>query len=331
MFKHSLVSLVFFLILVPLVSEARGYKVTPRVISHEVKQRDILSETITITNDNNYTLNVYATVNEVSIDDGGDITSFVPPSMSDGTLTPTSWIELKRGRISIPAGKTQEVPLGIKVHPQAEAGEYHILLGFGSGHNRPSAEQQVKNGTAPSIVVTLSVDQNQTEFLKLGRFIVDRFVTQSDNSAISYTLNNPGTADVQPAGEIIFSDSRGEEVAAVPINPNGDRLAPGQETTYTAKAPTEGLMGKYKAFLSVDYGTEQVASVYDTTFFYVLPLSRLLIIFAVIMLLAIAATVLLHRRYAGPLEEEVIDHEELPMYIRDSQSEEKEHDINLKQ
>lgn len=316
------------ILLIPGVVDARGYKVTPRVIDKEVKQRDIFTETITITNNNNYTLNIYATVNAVSVDEGGDIVDFTAPSVSDGTVTPTSWIELKRSRISIPAGGTREVPLGIKIHPKAEAGVYHVLLGFGSGINRPEAERQVKQGTAPTIMLTLSVEQNKTEFLKLSRFLIDRFVTKPENSAITYTLSNPGTADVVPTGEIIFSNSRGEEVATIAVNPNKELLTPGQETTFSTAAPTDDMLGKYKAFLTVDYGTEQLASVYDTAFFYVVPWQKLLIIFLILLIVTTVATVLLHRRMNAGYEE--VDHEEVPLFLSDTQSEEHEHDINLR-
>lgn len=303
-------------------------KVTPLVIDREVKPRDIFTETITITNNENYTVRIYPSVNAVAVDEGGDVTEFTPPSMSDNKVTMTSWLEIKRSAVTIEAGKTKEIPLNIKVHPEAEPGVYHAVIGFGSGRNRDEALKKVTDGLAPRIVVTLNVDQERNEFLKLDKFIVERFVTKASNNAISYTLTNPGEANVVPTGEIILSNSRGEEVGSVVVNPDGDTLAPGQETTYTVPAPTEGLVGKYKAFLTVDYGTEQLASVYDTAFFYVLPWQKLLGILAVLLLLAVVLTLVLHRRYQNIGYSD--GSEDIELYIRDEVSEDREHDVNLK-
>lgn len=321
----------FCILFIPLSGYAASYdyKITPRVIDKEVKQRDIFSETITVTNNEHHKLNLYASVNEVNIDEGGDIVGFTPPSMSDNTNTVTSWIAIKRGRIELSPGQTKEIPVEFKIHPEAESGVYHAFIGFGAANNKPTAEKQIINGTAPGVVVTLSVNQETTEFLKLSHFIIDRFVTETDNNAITYTLDNPGTANIVPKGEIIFYNGRGEEVDSVSVNPDSESLTPGQEATYTINAPTEGMFGKYKAFLSVDYGTAQLASVYDTTYFYVVPWQKLLILFATVLIFAILLTILLHRRYAS---DSLYDDgsEDVPFYIRNSVSDDKEHDINLK-
>lgn len=310
-----------------LVFADNNYRVTPRVIDREVMPRDIFTETVTITNNKSHQIHVYPSVNRVDIDDGGDIAAFTPPSVSDNSITPTSWIAITRSRVSVQPGQSKEVPVHFKIHPQAVPGVYHVFIGFGHGNNQPTAEKMARNGQAPGIVVTLSVDQKQTEFLKLGKFIVDRFVTKPENSGITYTLENPGSAEVTPKGEIIFSNTKGEEVAAVTINPDQESLTPGQKTTYTIDAPSDGMFGKYKAFLSVDYGTEQLASVYDTAFFYVIPWQKLLIIFIILLVLAIALTLIIHNKlHKGEYD----GSDEIPLYVKDGVSDDKEHDINLK-
>ncbi|MFT5036572.1 MAG: hypothetical protein ACI9VM_000134 [Candidatus Azotimanducaceae bacterium] len=329
--KHYLpvFALTIILVFLPHSASAQGYKVTPRIIDKEVKQRDIFTETISITNERSHQVHLYPSVNAVAVDEGGDISAFTPPSMSDNTQTVTSWLSISRGRLTVGPGKTVEIPVYVKIHPRAEAGVYHVFIGFGTGRNSPEAQKQVASGQAPGVIVTLSVDQKKTEFLKLNKFIVDRFVTSPENSAITYTLSNPGSAAVVPSGEIIISNGRGEEVAAVLVNPNSETLAPGQETTYVIPAPTEDLMGKYKAFLSVDYGSTQLASVYDTAFFYVLPWQKIVILFVVVLVIAVVLTLSWHRRNNAYEYED--DHDELPLHIKEDTSEDQDHDINLKQ
>jgi hypothetical protein len=329
-------TLIFFALLLTIaptvaLSQVGQHKVTPKVIDREVKPRDIFTETIKIENYAGHKLDIFPTVNEVAMNSGGDITEFVPASMSNNTVTVTSWLEIARNNVELMPGETIELPLIIKIHPEAKPGVYHAFIGFGAGTTAVEAHQQVTSGIAPGIIVTLKVDQDRSEFLKLGNFFIDKFVTKPENNAISYTLTNPGEMPVTPTGEIIISNSKGEEVGTVVINPNAESLPPGAETTFKATVPTSGLLGKYKALLSVDYGTAQIASVYDTTFFYVVPWQQLLMIFGALLLVTVIITLILHRRYR---DEDDDDDEHgatyIPLRIREQQSSDKEHDINLK-
>ena len=290
-----------------------------------------MTRNITIENHASHRINVFASANEVAVDEGGDILDFSPPSMSDRTVSVTSWLQISGSVLELDPGETMELPLTIMVHHEAKPGIYHAFVGFGSGTNRDIAEKQVRDGVAPGVIVTLSVDQQQTEFLKLNTFVIERFVITADNNAVTYTLKNPGTATVVPRGEIILSDGRGEEVASIKVNSDGEELLPGKEKIYQATIPTEGLLGKYKAFLSVDYGTSQVASVYDTAFFYVVPWKQLLAIFIGILLSVIILSVYFHRRYAVEDDDDEHGAEYVPLYVRESASQEQDHDINLKQ
>lgn len=331
--KYLFIFFTLLLVLAPLVSTAQvsKYKITPKVIDKEVKPRDIFYDTVKVENFTGSKLNLFPSVNIVAVDEGGDIVEFTSPSVSDGTVTVTNWIQIARNNVELLPGETIELPLTITIHPEAKPGIYHAFIGFGSGTTATEANLQVTRGSAPGIIVTLSVDQERSEFLKLGRFTIDKFVTSDDNSAISYTLTNPGETPVIPTGEIIISDTKGEEIVSIKINEASEALPPGAETTYTASVPIGNLLGKYKGLLSVDYGTNQIASLYDTAYFYILPWQKLLIIFLTILIVAVIMTIMIHRRYR---DEDDDDDEHgaayIPLRVRSDQSPEKEHDINLK-
>jgi hypothetical protein len=134
-----------------------------------------------------------------------------------------------------------------------------------------------------------------------------------------------------PNGEIIISNSRGEEVGTVPVNPNHEVLSPGAEINFKANVPASGLLGKYKALLSVDYGTSQLASVYDTAFFYIIPWKQLLALFLVLLAFVVFVSVVAHRRYKNnQFDDDEHGAEYVPLYVRDKLSVDKDHDINLK-
>ncbi len=308
---------------------AATYSVSPLIIDLNLEKRDLITKEITITNMDGRQVRIFPSVNEVNLDENGAIQSFVQPSMEEDRSTAvTSWIQVPRRRIEILPGESATVPVTIKVHPDVKAGEYHALIGFGDGSNQPQAHAKVMNGTAPVTVVRISVDEVQNQFLRLSSFNVKRFVSDNPTDTITYSLDNPGADPVVPGGEIIFYDNNGNEVASTPVNPESLTVEPGKVIEVKGSVPEELGLGKYKAFLSVEFGEHLTASVHDTAFFYVMPLKQLLMIFGAVLALALIIALYVHRRYAGV--EEYDDHiVDVPMFIRSERSEGKDHDIDL--
>ncbi len=305
-----------------------SYSVTPLVIDVEVEQRDIILKTITLTNTGDTPVTIYPTVNNIALDAGGGITEFVQQVMSDQTKSLAAWIEISRAGIDLRAGETRTTELTLRINPNAAAGEYHAFLGFGHGGNRDEAERMVARGDAPGTVVTVKIVDKKTTLLKLSRFIIDRFVTDTDNSAASYTVKNPGDEALIPQGEVIFYDSKGKEVGALPVNPDKVEIAAGGEHTFEASVPADGLFGKYKAFLSVEYGKGNIASVQDTTFFYIFPIKTLLIVFGILAVIVVFMSLYIHRKYFDDVSDD--GSEFLPVHVREVASDPQHHDIDLR-
>jgi hypothetical protein len=325
----TIVTLLFGTLFAPSESlAAPSYTVSPLIIDETVEKRDIKEFTITLTNTGDTPVTIYPTVNNISVTEGGTIEAFIPAVMSDRSSSIASWIEISRAGIDLRAGDTRTIVLTLRINPAAAAGEYHALVGFPFGGNRDEAERMVARGDAPGTVVSVSIEDKRTSLLKLSHFLIDRFVTSADNAAASYSIKNPGEETLIPHGEVIFYDSRGREVGTIPVNPEKIAIAPGEEYTFDAGVPADGLFGKYKAFLSVEYGTQNIASVQDTTFFYILPMKTILIILGMLLIVVISVSLYVHRRYF----DEVIDDgsELLPVHVRDTSSDPLHHDIDLR-
>lgn len=311
----------------PYVYAESQYQVSPLVIDTKVEARDIIKKAITLTNDGSQPVTVYPTVNNISLSDGGTIEEFLAPVVSDRSRSLASWVEISRLGIDLRPGDTKTVDLTLRINPDAVPGSYHAFIGFGNGGNRDEAERQVKNGQAPGTVVTVTIEEKKNEFLKLSKFIVDRFVTATNNQAAVYTFKNPGDSPLVPKGEIIFYDNTGEEVGAIEVNKDNLSIPPGGEHVFAEPVPTDGLFGKYKAFLSVEYGTSQKASVQDTSFFYVFPLKGIIVTLIVLIIIVGVLSWYFHKRY---FDEDIDDSERLVVHVRETQSEAKEHDVIIK-
>ncbi len=304
-----------------------AYTITPLVIDIPIQARDIITKEITITNTGDQQISLYPTVNNISLREGGTIEEYFSPVESDRTSSLAAWIEISRLGIDMNPGETKTIPITFRVHPEPVPGTYHAFIGFGNGGNRTEVEKLVELGQVPGVVITATIEEKRSEFMKLSKFIVDRFVIGMNNQAAVYTFNNPGDEAVVPTGEIILYDTTGKEVGAIPVNEEGTAVAPGEERSFTAQIPADGLFGKYKAFLSVEYGTTQRALVNDTSFFYVFPLKTLMIILSLLIVGVGGIAWYVHQRY---LDEDIDDSERLTVRIRESKSTPKEHDVDLK-
>jgi hypothetical protein len=304
---------------------APAYTVTPRVISESLEARDIINREITITHTGGEPATLYPSVNNISLEDG-QIQEFLPPAASDRTTSLSSWIEVSRAGIDLAPGETVRLPMTIRVQGDVKPGTYHAFIGFGYGRNRDEAEMQVQNGRAPGVVLTITIEDTTFSFLKIAQFVVDRFVTTAENQAAVYRFVNPGDETLVPTGEIILYDASGKEISSLPVNEEGIEVPPGGEHVFTASIPTDGFFGKYKALLSVEYGGSQRGSVQDTAFFYIIPLSQLLLIAGSLMVLAAVGAWYAHKKY---LDDSFDDSERIMVRIKETPSDPAHHDIHL--
>lgn len=323
-----LASFLLLFLFIPGSASASDLQVRPFLIDRTVEGREFVSEEVVLTNNTNRMLTVYATVNEISVGQDGEIKEFISPIMTDRTNTITSWVEVTRGRIEIMAGETVTVPLGFRIHPSVESREYHAFIGFVPASKRYQAEAKAMSGEAQGIITKLTVDDDRKEYLRIAGFIIDRFVTKEDDSKVFIELENLGDIAASPEGEIIFFNSTGEEINAIPINTENTIVPPGETVIISTKIPFENKLGRFKANLSLQYGEKQKASLYDTTQFFMMPLHIMILMLLVAVLVALLVFLLLHKALVVKDEQE--DGVDLPFMVREGHDPKpKDHDIDL--
>lgn len=311
---------------------AGEYSIRPFLIDKVALPRDVIEEKVLLTNDAEFRKYVvFATVNEISVDTTGEIKEFVSPVMTDRTNTITSWVEVTRGRIEIPAGEQKEVPLTFRINHQAEPGEYHAFIGFVPAPNRPAAEAVAMRGEADGVVVKITIADKREDSMKISSFFINRFVTNDDRREIEVVVENKGDITSAPVGEIIFYDSRGSEVAAADFNTDGVEVSPGESVTLKGYVPLEDSLGRFKANISLQYGQNQRAALYDTATFYMMPLHLLMMVFLGILLGAAFVTLLFKKAFLSHDDDHDEDGDEVMVYVRDGHdANPMDHDINLK-
>lgn len=265
--------------------------VTPVVVDEKAKARDILKETVRITNNGTRKLNIYPSVNDVSATDGQE--AFV--SAQSGLERKDSlanWIELSRAVVELNPGESREIPFVIRVNLNALPGTYHADVSFYEGGTRNEAEQ--KNPLAV-VTVNTEVQADIKEQMQLNKFVTDSFFFSGDDVLFNFQLENIGNQELKPKGEIRIYDRKGREVASVPVNPEGKSFTPEQAAQLASAWTSAQGFGKFKAFLNIDYGNNQSGSLQDTVFFWIIPWQQLLAIFVVSVIAIIVSALYFHR------------------------------------
>lgn len=271
---------------------AAELEVTPVVIDDKAKARDILKRSITVRNTTERKLNLFPSVNDVDAREGKE--EFVSAQNADERADSlANWIELSRGVVELNPGEEKTLPFVVRVTANAVPGTYHAAIAFGEGGDRGSAE-----ASPPLAVVTVNLEMQEDikEFMQLKAFKTDSLFFSGDDVLFNYQLENIGNQDLKPKGEIRIYNRKGVEVASVEVNADGKEVPPSQISQLASVWSAAQGFGRYKAYLNVDYGSSQTASVQDTVFFWIVPWQQLLGLI-IASLVAIVVLALYSRRW----------------------------------
>jgi len=309
---------------------AQGFTVSPILIERTTEARDMFSRTITLTNQEERPLRVYASVHEVKMGEDTEIVSFVPPSMSDRTTSVTSWIAISRARLEVPLAGTLDVPLSIKIHPQAPAGTYYAFIGFATGSNRDDIEATIISGAGKGVILKLTIAEKETQAAQLVTFQTDRFSMTEGEGGLSYTIENTGESTIIPKGEVIIYDQRGKELTYITLNTQSLEIPPGARVELSETLPFLNRIGRQKAYLALEYG-DGTATVFDTTFYYSVPWYYLLALVSLMLVLFITIISILKRAFSRQDESNHGAVYEVPVFVKkNSAHNEYDHDLHLK-
>ena len=273
------------------VQQTPELDVTPVVIDEKGKPRDILKQTIKIINTSERKLNLYPSVNDVHKVEGEQ--EFVAAQTGeDRKDSLANWIELSRGVIDLGPGEEKEISFVIRINVTAVVGSYHATISFTEGGARDAADSKPPLG---EVTVNVEVQDDVKEIMQLNKFGTDSFFLSGDDILFSYNVENIGNQELQPKGEVRIYNRRGEEVAAVPVNSDGKTISPSQMAQLASVWSGAEGFGRFKAFLTVDYGKVQTASVQDTVYFWIVPWKQLLMLVVVTALMLLVFAFYFHR------------------------------------
>ncbi len=267
------------------------FSVAPVVANEKAKPRDIIKKELLVTNNTDQRIDLYITVENV--DPFGGVQAFESPSVSDLSTSLANWVEITRGVIELSAGESRKIPYLIHVNLSAKPGSYYARIQFSKG---PKREEAQAGGEGSALMLNVEVYDDAKERLQLGTFMSDSSVVLGNNVSFSYMLENVGNRLIEPRGSIRIFNRRGEEVGSIPLNADGEEILPSNKRQLASAWSTAGRFGKYKAFLDLEYGEQQLASVQDTVYFWVFPWKEIFASLLGVAVLAVIGTYIVHMR-----------------------------------
>lgn len=285
-------------VFLPIMAFAANFSASPLIVDEKAKKRDILKQTVALTNNTEIKWNIYTTVKNIDVVDGEQ--EFVHRTKTDVRESLAHWIEIPRMSELAP-GETKRIPYLIQVHMDAVPGIYHAEIIFQEGTNRKEAEV---NKTKAVISVNLEVLDDSKERLQLGTFMSDKTFFSEGIASFSYLLENIGNRSITPKGEIRIFNKKGEEVATVDVNSDNAALLPEATSQLSAVWNADEKFGRYKALLDIEYGNKQRGTIHDTVFFWVIPWQKMIALFLGIAVALIIITSMLYNRYGDRSEQQ---------------------------
>lgn len=274
--KNILTYIIASIVFIPSIAHAAfQIDVSPAIIDQKALARDILTETLTLTNNSPARLNIYATVNNIDVEEGRQEFQGRGSVILGDSLA--NWMSVPRGVIELKPGESTEIPVQINVNLHAKPGNYHAVIRFSYGSTRAEAEN--RPDVPGSVAVNIEVTEDIKERLQLGTFSTKKFFFSGDDVSFAYNLENIGNKDLQPSGEVRIYDQKGKEVGSVVANQNGTIIKPDESGQIASVWAAGNHFGKYKALLDIEYGQSQLGTVNDTIYFWIIPWKQLLFIF----------------------------------------------------
>jgi len=273
------------------VDETEKYTVSPVVTNEKVKPRDIVKKELVVTNNLDRRVDLYISVENIDPTEGSqDIES---PAVADLSTSLANWVEITRGVIELGPYESRKIPYLIHVNLSAKPGNYFARIQFRDGARRSDAEAKDEGA---ALLLNVEVMDDANERLQLSGFVSEDSLVLGDTVSFSYLLENVGNRLIEPRGSIRIFNRRGEEVGSIPLNADGEEINPENKRQLAAAWSAAGRFGKYKAFLDLEYGESQLASVQDTVYFWVFPWKEILASLAGVFVLAIIGTYIVHMR-----------------------------------
>ena len=264
---------------------------SPGVINDSASPRDILEYSVQLENHTTHKLNIFPLLLDLEESKNSNT-----EGLRERQYLMTRWMSIKRGSVEIMPGSKISLPLKIDIPNDALPGDYFVSITFAHGAHRLEAEENALKMSPPVLLVNLGVDDQSVEKLSVKKYYPAKKIFINGTALINLDLNNSGTVNLIPTGNIFVYNKRNQEVDAIEINPELKTVPAESNFSFQLSSTKKLRTGKYKARLELDYGDKISRDINDTTYLIVITLPFLLFFGIGILLFIILLSKLIFKK-----------------------------------
>ncbi len=275
---------VFLPVISTQASESLTLSVTPPLFQITVKPGEEWVGLLKVVNVNPYDLTVYAVVTGFRGADEEGHGAFVPlqESEKDGSFNLAQWIEVQKELIVIARESSVQIPITLRVPPNAEPGGYYaaVLVGTQPGEEA-SRGAVIRVSSFVSSIVFVRIVGKVKESGLIRDFFVNKRLFSAPETELTLRFENTGNVHLQPRGEIAIYNMRGRLRGKLTVNDSGEfgNVLPAsvRKFTYIWKGDLEMLdFGRFRAVATLNFGNNEKQNVFAETYFWIVPIKPLL-------------------------------------------------------
>lgn len=265
-------------------SDSLTVSVTPPFTQLTIGPGEFWASTLKIVNPNDHDVTYYANV--VNFENTGEAGKgkFIPLlSEFDGTPadqgTLARWIGISEEPVTVPAGKSFDVPFTVRIPADASPGGHYaaILVGTRPTKDAGSTGSSVLVSSYVSSLFFVKIKGDVVEKGRIREFIPEKSLYEKPEAKFVLRFENQGNVHLQPRGTIEIFNMWGKERGKMQINEktNFGNVLPNSVRRFEFDWSGEYSpfdIGRYSAIVTLAYGDEQKQNVSATTYFWVVPI-----------------------------------------------------------
>ncbi len=265
------------------LAQGVSLSVTPTLFEMSAVPLQAWNSSVKVINNNEQELTVYAEVVNFAPQGETGNGKFLPvfEDFTEGK-TLAEWITVPDGPVIIAKEASAQIPVVINVPEDAAPGGHYAAIMIGT--RPPAGNSSVKVQTSQVVTslffVRIAGDVAENGVVRTFR-TTDSFVSEPEVD-FEVRFENKGNVHLQPQGEIVITNMWGKERGVVPINhrTHFGNVLPESIRKFEFNWKGEQSItdiGRYKAKLTLGYGTDARKFVTRSTSFWVVPVKAVLI------------------------------------------------------
>lgn len=297
--------------LLPLTAAAQSgqqLSISPALFEIAVVPGQSWQSTIKVVNANPQPLTIYVEpVNFAPRGEGGDGTLLpVPETEQDGT-TVAEWITLDSQSYEIGPESSAGVSFTLNVPNDAAPGGHFAAFMVGTRPPGDDGRTELRTAQILTSLFFVRVAGDVVEKGTIREFRPQKWFRSQPEATLELRFENTGNVHLRPQGDIVISNMWGQERGIIPINRQGHfgNVLPEsiRKFTFTWRGEQSlSDMGRYRAEVTLAYGSDARQFVTSVTYFWVVPVIPVLSAIAVLVI-TISLLVWLVRLYVRKLIE----------------------------